>query len=154
MIWYWYNAQKCQTRSTNTIAFSWENLKLYWSSLWKVPIKSSELLNISTKLKNSEFAPRIQNHFLGNARQSLKLCKKFFPILGLLINFFWSLKVLKRIFWVIEYCYKAKKMPNLLGEYKTIFRGKRSKPWNFKQVLNKLPILESPVILIWSLSRA
>ena len=91
MIWYWYNAQKCQTRSTNTIAFSWENLKLYWSSLWKVPIKSSELLNISTKLKNSEFAPRIQNHFLGNARQSLKLCKKFFPILGLLINFFWSL---------------------------------------------------------------
>ena len=55
---------------------------------WKLTtyIESSEWLNIGTWLCNTKFGQRIQNHLSGKGRLTLKLSKKFLPILDLPLN--------------------------------------------------------------------
>ena len=65
-------------------------MNLRWS-LWKHEIESSGPCNIGSRLENVKFGLRIQNHFSGKARETLELFKKFFSILELPINLFWSL---------------------------------------------------------------
>ena len=56
-------------------------------------------------VKLEKFGQRIQNHFSGKARQNSQLFKNFLFILEFLgVSLYWSLC---RIFWVIEYWYKA-----------------------------------------------
>ena len=67
-------------------------------------------LNIGSRLSNAKFGQQIQNHFSGKLRQSFKLPKNFLPILAFPLNLK-SVTGQKRIFWVIEHCFKALECP-------------------------------------------
>ena len=47
--------------------------------------------NIGWRPYNVKLGQRLQNHFSGKVRQTLKHCKIFVPILELLVNLFWGL---------------------------------------------------------------
>ena len=107
MIENWYSPLKCQTWSTNTKPFFWESeanletlqkLSPYIRVSYKFVLTSVKKLNriflmieIASRLYNAIFGWEIQNRFSGKARQTLKLYKNFFLILGFSINLFWSL---------------------------------------------------------------
>ena len=48
-------------------------------------------MNIGSRFYNDKFRRRIQNHFSEKTRRSLKVSKKFLPVLEFRINLFWSL---------------------------------------------------------------
>ena len=104
---YWFKALKCQIWLTNTKPFFWEseaNVKILqncgpyiWVS-YKFVLKSVKSLNrilwateYLFKALKCQICWRIQNHFSGKVRQTLKLSKIVVPIFEFPINLFWSL---------------------------------------------------------------
>ena len=106
-----------------------KSYNLFWS-LSKNWVKSSEWLNVWTRLKNAKFGQRIQNYFSWKVRQTLKILKKFLSILEFPINMFqslWKPKSCLMRHWLLVQGFI---MPNLVNKYKTIFLKKRGWPWN------------------------
>ena len=101
---YLFKALQCQIYSTNTRPFFWQSeanfdtlqkCSSYIGVSYKFVLKSVKCLNwsceqwnIGLKLYNTKFGRRIQNHFSGKARQTLKLSKNFLPIFEFPINLF------------------------------------------------------------------
>ena len=102
----YYQTFEPNLRSLKSIftSFPWQNVIDYWYTfhLAETRIKNYFSTNF---VKLEKFGQRIQNHFSGKARQNSQLFKNFLFILEFLgVSLYWSLS---RIFWVIEYWYKA-----------------------------------------------
>ena len=136
-----------------------------------------------SRLDNVKFCWRLQKQLCGKANQPLIL-SNFLPILGFPTNLFWSLnhifgrvrQILKlpqnlcpyirdSIKFVLEVCQKAKStlvrygilaqcflMPNSFEKCQSIFLRKRGKPKKSPPKIQ--PLLEFPISLHWSLSKA
>ena len=74
---------------------------IFFESLVKSKMESSEWLNIAKRLWNEKPAQWIQNYCSRKIKQTLNLSKKFFPTLELPINLFQSLSKVK-----VEECSK------------------------------------------------
>ena len=117
------------------------NLKSLFRYMWVVLIlrkwqliayiESFKWSDIATRLINTKFVRRIKKVFL-ESEANLKTFKKFLVHNGVSYKFvFKSVKSLTRIFWMIEYWWKAQKQENLVDKCKTIFLGKWGNIWNF-----------------------
>ena len=112
-------------------------------SVSKAEIQSSGPCNIGSRLGNAIFGWRIQNHFFWGNRTNLETLQKFSPYIGVSYNF--VLKCVKgrnRIFWVIEYWYKALEWQIWSTNRKLFFFGKARQSFKFSK--NVLSILEFP----------
>ena len=104
VIEYWFKALECRIWLTSTKPFFWvsegklknlQKLSPYLGVSYKFALKSVKSLNrifwvfeYWFKALECQLGRRIQNHVSGKPRQSFKLSKNFFPILGCRINLF------------------------------------------------------------------
>ena len=108
---YWYKAGEILVSEYKTIFWeSKENLETFYTDSpnfvisYVFVLKTVKGLNrifcvTEYWLENAKFAPRMQSHFSGKVRLTLKLSKNFLSILEFLINLFRSL-------WKVSvYCY-------------------------------------------------
>ena len=104
--------------------------------MWKLTtyIESSEWLNIGTWLCDTKFGQRIQNHFSGKARLTLKLSKKFLPILDLPLNLSKSKSNLRNDATLLQ----GSKMYNLVNKVESHFSENEAKHWKFFLILEFL----------------
>ena len=103
VIEYWYKTQECKSWWANTKTIMLAKQRKTWSFskqflfISEFSIESpnkleySERSNICTRLKNNKFGQRMQNHFSGKTKQTLKLSSNVLPTLKIPINLFWSL---------------------------------------------------------------
>ena len=87
-----------------------QNFFAYIGAYYKIVFKSIKSLDwifwateYWFKVQNPKFSKWIQNHFSGNARQTLVLTKSFSLFCSLPLSFLSSVKNLVLILWVIEY---------------------------------------------------
>ena len=102
----------CETLKVVLILRKWQLIAYIESFKWS---------NIATKLINTKFVRRIKKVFL-ESEANLKTFKKFLVHNGVSYKFvFKSVKSLTRIFWMIEYWWKAQKQEHLVMNAKPFF---------------------------------
>ena len=109
-------------------------------------------LKIGKKLTVAKFAWWIQNHCSGKPRQALKLLENFLCILLFSVSFFWSLhevKIESSEPWNIGSSLYNDKSGQRIENH---FSGKVRLALKFCH--DFLPMLEFPINLFWSLSKA
>ena len=107
-----------------------KNKSKKWKSKWKQKLKFIFIFIFGFFFLFLFLFPCFVFIFASFSRQRLKVSKSFLPILEFPINFFWSLPKPKSNLLDLGILVHGLRMANLVDEYKTIFLGKRGKPWN------------------------